>query len=270
VHVVTSRQRYNDPGAVLPALETFNGVHIHRVWTSCFGRGWLPGRALDYGSFYLSAGWQLWRLARQGDIIVAKTDPPLISLVAAAMVRWRGARLVNWLQDLFPEVATTLGVKGLQGRPARLLQRWRNASLRRAAINVVRGERMAEYVQGQGIAPEHIAVIPNWAEGDAIQPLSPRTIPCVPRGGLEDQFVVGYSGNMGRVHEFETILGAMALLQEGLPPHPSPLPMRGEGIQIPTPVSLGGEGKRDYSRTVAGMGGAGECHTLGNRESHYL
>jgi hypothetical protein len=31
--------------------------------------------------------------------------------------------------------------------------------------------------QGQGIPPERIAVIHNWAEGDAIQPLPPRTIP---------------------------------------------------------------------------------------------
>jgi glycosyltransferase involved in cell wall biosynthesis len=31
--------------------------------------------------------------------------------------------------------------------------------------------------------------------------------------GLEGKFIVGYSGNMGRVHEFETILGAADVLK---------------------------------------------------------
>lgn len=59
----------------------------------------------------------MWRLTREGDVIVAKTDPPLISLMGAVVARLRGARLVNWLQDLFPEVAEALGVR--MGKNAR-------------------------------------------------------------------------------------------------------------------------------------------------------
>ena len=35
VHVITSRQRYDDPGAGLAAAETVRGVRIYRVWPSC-------------------------------------------------------------------------------------------------------------------------------------------------------------------------------------------------------------------------------------------
>jgi hypothetical protein len=38
VRVVTSRQLYEDPDAELPAEEEVNGVKVHRVWTSRFGR----------------------------------------------------------------------------------------------------------------------------------------------------------------------------------------------------------------------------------------
>ena len=48
VHIVTSRQRYDDPQAALPPHERQDGVEVHRVWTSAFGRGNLPGRAFDY------------------------------------------------------------------------------------------------------------------------------------------------------------------------------------------------------------------------------
>ena len=55
VTVIASRMRYDDPGQRLPACETRDGVDIRRVWTSRMGRGGLPGRALDYLTFYISA-----------------------------------------------------------------------------------------------------------------------------------------------------------------------------------------------------------------------
>jgi colanic acid biosynthesis glycosyl transferase WcaI len=228
--VVTSRQRYDDPGALLPASETLKGVHIHRVWTSRFGRTHLVGRALDYATFYSSAFWRLWRLARRGDVIVAKTDPPLLSVVGALVCWLRGVRLVNWLQDVFPEVAAELGVKIMQGRVGRAVRRLRNASLRAAARrNVVLGERMARYLEGEGIPAGRITVIPNWAE-ENVRPVAAQENPLRTAWGLGDKFVVGYSGNMGRAHEFETMLGAMAQLPGAFgassPPSP-PSPARG-------------------------------------------
>ena len=115
VAVITSRQRYDDAAALLPASERIRGVEVHRVRTTRFGRAHLPGRAADYASFYLTAGWRLWRLARGRDVIVAKTDPPLIAVVAWLIARLRGATLVNWLQDVFPEVAERLRLPLLAG-----------------------------------------------------------------------------------------------------------------------------------------------------------
>jgi hypothetical protein len=105
VHVVTSRQLYEDPEAELDTEEEVNGVKVHRVWTSRFGRTNLLLRAVDYLTFYLSAGYQLLLLVSRGNVIVAKTDPPLISVVAWLVARLKGAALINWLQDLYPEVA---------------------------------------------------------------------------------------------------------------------------------------------------------------------
>ena len=208
VCVVTSRQRYDDAAALLFPRERIDGVEVHRVRTTRFGRDHLAGRSADYASFYLAAGWRLWRIARAGDVVVAKTDPPLISVVAWRVARARGARLVNWVQDVFPEVAEALGVRALAGPPARLLRGLRNAAFRSAAANVVLGERMAAVVAHAGGLPERIRVIPNWADMEMIRPLAAANNPLRREWGLEDKFVVCYSGNMGRVHEFDTILGA--------------------------------------------------------------
>ncbi|MBV8062759.1 MAG: glycosyltransferase family 4 protein, partial [Nevskia sp.] len=212
VHVVCSRQLYDQPQARLRASERLDGVQVHRLRTSRFGRGNLGGRALDYLSFYCACAWHLLWLLRRGDIAVAKTDPPLISLVAAVAARLRGARLVNWLQDLFPEVASRLGANPLPGPLDRLLRGARDRSLRGARMNVVLGQRMRDQLLGRGIPAERISIIENWA-GQEAAPAPPACSRLRLALGLQDRFVAAYSGNLGRAHDYRAILEAAALLQ---------------------------------------------------------
>jgi colanic acid biosynthesis glycosyl transferase WcaI len=190
VTAVTSRQRYDDARARLAAHEDARGVRIRRVWSTRFGRAGLAGRALDYLTFYASA---FFAMAGARDaIIIAMTDPPLLSVVAALAARLRfDGRVVNWVQDLFPEVAEALGI-----RAPRVLRRLRDWSLRRARTNVVLGDLMAARV------PKSV-VIHNWADAEL-----------APMVHDEPHFVVGYSGNLGRAHEFETMLAATRLLPD--------------------------------------------------------
>jgi glycosyltransferase involved in cell wall biosynthesis len=213
VCVITSRQRYDAPADTLPLRETVDGVAVHRVWTSRFGRANLLGRAIDYATFYLSAAWRLWRLTRSGDVVIAKTDPPMLSMIAVPVCWLRGARLVNWLQDIFPEAAQALGVGGLAARAPYGLMRWlRNRSLKAAHMNVVLGERMAQRVSGLGVASDRVRIIPNWADGNAIAPIDHAANALRAEWGLGDAFVVAYSGNLGRAHEIETLLEAMTIV----------------------------------------------------------
>ncbi|MGA2953878.1 MAG: glycosyltransferase family 4 protein [Caulobacteraceae bacterium] len=208
VVVITSRLRYDDPAARLPAREPVRGVEVRRVATTGFGRAGLAGRALDLLSFHASAALALLAVAQRGDVIVAKTDPPLISVVAGWAAALKGARLVNWLQDVYPEVAAALGVGG--GAVAGVLTALRDASLRRARINVVLGRRMAERLTA---APkERVRIIANWVDETAITPVAPADNPLRRAWGLEDAFVVGYSGNLGRAHEHAAMLGAARAL----------------------------------------------------------
>ncbi len=183
VAAITSRQRYDDARANLRS-GTEHGVRIERIWSTRFGRAGLIGRAFDYATFYLSAFFAIRR--ERGATIIAMTDPPLLSVVAALASR----DVVNWTQDLFPEVAQALGI-----RVPRFVQRIRDWSLRKARANVVLGELMARRV------PKAV-VISNWADAS----LEPRPRP---RG-----FCVGYSGNLGRAHDAETIAAAIRLLPD--------------------------------------------------------
>jgi colanic acid biosynthesis glycosyl transferase WcaI len=214
VSIVTSRQLYEDQHGRLPSREVVRGVTVHRVATFTFGRARLLGRALDYLSFHVAAGLKLLSVLRSDDVVVAKTDPPLICVVTGLAARCRGARLVNWLQDVFPEVALVLA-------PA-VMPRWlhdclaglRDRSLRRAVMNVVIGNGMRERLVTRGIVADRIRVIPNWADPQAIEPLPKQLSRIRSRLDLQNRFVIGYSGNFGRAHEFHTLLAAALRLQD--------------------------------------------------------
>jgi colanic acid biosynthesis glycosyl transferase WcaI len=212
VHAVTSRQRYDDPRADLDAIEAIRGVTIHRIATTRFGRSMLVGRGLDYLSFYALVRRKLNEVVRPGAIVVAKTDPPMLGALAMRADAARRYLLVNWLQDLYPEVAMRLGVPLMNGMLGARLVRLRDASLKAAAANVVIGERMAANVRRLGVPDDRIRIIPNWCADAAIQPTPDKGAALRRAWGLEGRFVVGYSGNLGRAHDFETVLGAARLL----------------------------------------------------------
>ena len=212
-HVVTSRQLYDDPKARLPSTAYIKGVQVHRVATTHFGRARLVGRAIDYLSFYLSAWRMLARLTQPHDVLVAMTDPPLMSLIAMRIAERHGAVLVNWLQDLYPEVAVALHVPFIKGPILRTITYLRDRSLKTAAANVVVGNLMADKIVARGIARDHIHVIANWSEDGAIVPIAGRDNLLRRQWGLTNKFVIGYSGNLGRAHEFDTVLAAAEQLR---------------------------------------------------------
>jgi glycosyltransferase involved in cell wall biosynthesis len=213
VHVITSQQRYDDPESRLPAKETVNGVLVSRVPTTHFGRAILLGRGLDYFSFYVSAWRALRNLVKRDDIIVAMTDPPLVSIVAMAVAKRRGAHLVNWLQDVYPEVAVQLGISILRGPIGSGFSYLRNKTLQTAAANIAVGQRMGERIASLGSSANNVRVIHNWSDDEQISPVANSDNPLRREWGLDDKFVVGYSGNLGRAHEFDTVLAASELLR---------------------------------------------------------
>jgi len=205
--VVVAGDREQDPEAARLARDQRDcGVAIHRLRASALARFGLPGRALDDLAFYFAACWFVLRHARRGDLVVAKTDPPLLGAVLGPAARLKGAALVNWLQDLYPEVAEQLGV--LRPSPfTALLRRLRNHSLQSARMNVAIGERMRQRVAAVAGAGR-VRVVHNWSQELAHTPVPNRDNAMRRQLGFDDEVVFAYSGNLGRAHRFEAMLAA--------------------------------------------------------------
>lgn len=214
VSAIASRTLHDHPNVTLTADETIAGLDVKRLWATRFGRTNILGRAIDYLTFHISAFfWCLWNL-KKDDICVVCTDPPLLSVTTTLPILWRRARMVNWVMDLFPEVAVELHVlsnKSLAGTLSKTLRNW---SMRRAEMIVCPTAAMAAYLTDQNIGDDRIFVMHHWSDGDEIYPVDPAVNNLRSRWGLQDKFVVGYSGNFGRAHDFSTLLEAAVLLND--------------------------------------------------------
>lgn len=214
VKVVTSRLDSRGRG-LLPRNETIQNVEVARVASRGQMRAGRRWKLLAYLSFYPRAYVALMRIVRKGDLVVAKTDPPLIAIIAMVVAVIRRAHLVTWLQDLYPEVAIELKAPIFGGLIGKMLIKGRNTALRFAKANVVIGELMAKNLERNGIPSRQIHVVHNWADDQAIQPIDTTQSQIRQRWGLDPTtFVVGYSGNLGRAHEMETVLEAAIVLKE--------------------------------------------------------
>ena len=208
VSVISSQQCYDDTTKRLSAREIKYDVNIYRVKTTSFGRTWLPGRVLDYLSYFFGMSWILLKILKTGDIVVVKTDPPLTSIFTILIAKFRRAYHVNWVQDLFPEVVSAVGIKGIPTLFIRVLIYFRNVSFQRSNKTVVIGELMKRKLISQGLREDLIEIIPNWSDSNNIVPMEPESNPLRKSWNLKGKFIVGYSGNMGRVHEFDTFIDA--------------------------------------------------------------
>lgn len=82
VQVITSRQRYDDAGALLPRRKMLNHVGVIRIRTLGFGQHTVLGRLMDYISFYLSFAFACLYELEKNSILECCTDQPQLSVSA--------------------------------------------------------------------------------------------------------------------------------------------------------------------------------------------
>jgi glycosyltransferase involved in cell wall biosynthesis len=193
----------------VPAEETHHGVRILRVRSPRSTRAGLLGKAATYAAFYVGALWRAFRLVRRADTLVALTDPPLIGVGAWFISALRGARLIHWVQDIYPEVAIELAGQ----RWLRILTPLRNLAWRRAAHCVTLGSDMAALLTHAGVPSTRISLSPNWPPAGLVPTAPAAAADLRAEWGLTGKFVVAYSGNLGRVHDLEPVLAVAAALR---------------------------------------------------------
>ncbi|MDX2016145.1 MAG: glycosyltransferase family 4 protein [Planctomycetota bacterium] len=221
VSAIASRSIYGQSGASLPKRETVDGIEIHRVGFSLFGKSSIFARILDFLFFYLLATVRLLTMKRP-DVVIAYTTPPFIMLAALVCRALRGSKAVYWVMDLYPDLPVACGVMKPESALTGFLERTHRYLLFHADATVVLGRCMREKVLSKHIPPNRLVMIPVWSdlhltsEQQAGQSQG-RSLGQATReamGVAPGEFLVMYSGNLGLGHDARTMAEAIKLLRD--------------------------------------------------------
>ena len=212
VTVVASDRGYDDPTKRFPRREQWNGIDIIRIRTLSLGKGARWRRAFNFGSFLILCGLRLLTLPRF-DVVIALTSPPLISFLATLFVKLKGGSLSSWVMDLNPDEAIAAGWLDERSLSTRLLQRLSNYSFRNASQTIVLDRFMKDRVVAKGVDPDRVVVIPPWSHDDHVSYSDAGREVFRGQHGLDDKFVVMYSGNHSPCHPLDTLLASALALK---------------------------------------------------------
>jgi len=213
VTVIASRRGYADPSLTFPWSETWRGVRILRCPASGFGKAARWRRALDFASFFVACAARAAVLSRF-DAVVALTSPPMVSALGVVVARMNGARFIYWVMDLNPDEAIAAGWLKPTSRVTRALNAMLSFSLRHSDQVVVLDRFMATRLAQKGVPAGKLNVIPLWSQDDVVSNDPEAAAEFRKKHGLENKFVVMYSGNHSPCHPLDTLLEAARKLRD--------------------------------------------------------
>lgn len=207
----------------------------HRV-TYVGENGGYRARKTLLGSRALRETVSLLRLLASGlpvrkiDAVICLTSPPLIPVVGHLLARWHRAPFVHWAMDIYPDVAVALGDVANGSSLHRWTARSMASAYRHARLVVALDPDMETLLRQHGA--RHTKICPPWPPVTTISP--PDTTP-------RSHLTWLYSGNLGRAHEWKTLLDAQRRLEdESLP---IDLVFQGAGPQR--------QAAQDYARSLS-------------------
>lgn len=182
-------------------------------------RNWMPGkgalgkRAVAELLFTVRMFFVLLARLRRGDVTLTVPAPFVLPYAFAAAAKFKGARSVLIMHDLYPDVLIMAGMLKPDSYLAKAMHAL-NAPMFRALDSVVIIGRDTEklLLRYRGMTREKIRFIPNWATLPrgvrAVDPDNPY------RRSLSARFVVGLSGNLGFTHDPVIVFEAARLLRD--------------------------------------------------------
>ncbi|MFZ0745312.1 MAG: glycosyltransferase family 4 protein [Terracidiphilus sp.] len=213
VTVLCSSRGYDNSAHRFPRREIWNGIRIRRVPVWNLGKKSKLRRIVSAASFFISSFSALMLSPRQ-HVVVVVPPPPLLSVMAAIFVRIRGGRLLYWNMDLNPDEAIAAGWMKPDSLAARVLGTALRFSLRASSSIVVLDRFMKDRILAKNVSKDKVRVIPVWSHDHAICYDSVGREAFRKSLGIQQQFVVMYSGNHSPLHPLDTILKAALRLRD--------------------------------------------------------
>lgn len=196
-------------------FENINGVNVLRIRVPEFRKNFTPSRIYNILSYFLSAIAATFRVDRQDYVFTISQPPVLGGMLGVIGKRIKKAKLIYNIQDFNPEQVQAVEFshnKTLLGMMM-LLDKY---SCRQAKKVIVVGRDMVDTLCRRFDSLPDYAYINNWINEKEIFPLprEDRQVEQFKRQyGLQDKFVIMYSGNIGLYYDLLNIIKVIETFQ---------------------------------------------------------
>lgn len=196
-------------------FENINGVDVLRIRVPEFRKNFALSRIFNICAYFFSAICATFRVEHQ-DYVFTISQPPVLGGLLGVMGKWiKKARFIYNIQDFNPEQVQAVGFthnKLILGAMMKLDK----YSCRQADKVIVVGRDMVETLRKRFDPMPPYAYINNWINEKEIVPLEAdheKVMEFKCRYGLEDKFIVMYSGNIGLYYDLANILKIIGKFQ---------------------------------------------------------
>lgn len=153
--------------------------------------------------------------AKDSDIIMVSSTPPIIGPTAAIIKKFRHIPLIYNLQDIFPDslVGTGLAKKdGILWKIGRVIE---DFTYRNADKIIVISQDFKRNIMAKGVPEEKIEVIYNWVDELAVVGIPRDLNPIFDELNIDrNKFYIVYAGNLGNAQNVEIIIDAANQLKD--------------------------------------------------------
>jgi putative colanic acid biosynthesis glycosyltransferase WcaI len=188
----------------------YSGIEVYHVYMPRKGKSVFL-RLLSWVGFHLFSTIAGLTVVSRSQIIIAPSPPLTIGLGAWILGKFYHAPYIYNVQEIYPDIAVSLGALRNRGLIGFLLHLERFVYKHAGSITVI-APRMRDRLLGKGVPADKVKVIPNFVDTDDLSPL-PKDNDFSRRYKIYNKFVVSYAGNVGPAQGLDTFIDVAALLK---------------------------------------------------------
>ena len=215
VTVLTSREGYDDPSERYKQREILDGVEVIRLPFSSFGKKRILVRLAGQLAFLLQAFFTGLCMRNVKEIVIT-TVPPMTSIFGSILSKLKRVPIVFWAMDINPDQLIRMGKTTETSMVSRTLNYFDRSILKQSAKIITLDRFMADTLNRKMDVSAKLSVIPLWPLDKYLGsvPISHGENPFRIKLGLQDKFVVMYSGNHSPVNPLDTVIEAAKQMEE--------------------------------------------------------
>lgn len=199
--------------------EKINGVEVLRIRVPEFSKTNKVSRVKNILSYFFGAMAATMKVGKQ-DYVFSISQPPILGGLLGVWGKWmKHAKYVYNIQDFNPEQVLAVGYS--KSKLITNAMMWFDKfSCKRSDLVITVGRDLVQTVHNRfhGKKVPKTVMINNWIDEKEIYPLDenhPRVQDFKKKYGLEDKFVIMYSGNIGLYYDLENLMKVIEKFKPG-------------------------------------------------------